>query len=407
LIDAQLSEGSRIGVTLSYANANIGGNNPENLRLLQEVEDGVWIDITERDFQGNVTGVDTGAKTITGETGTVGSFSIGGDVGTIGGAGGGVSRPGTGLVLDFVASIAASSRGGSGGGGSSTVGELSSSTTAQAEEGTNVTSEFETEGDSKVEITFEEVSSSGDIYLKEVDETGLPPGAFTSANAEGNTMDVDGSQARTVGRLYDITLSSGFAYDGTLMITLPYEDDGLTNSSELNVRLMHFDEGEWEDATVSVNTIENTVTGKLDSLSPVVAAMVEDGTFGNTYHESNVNSKIGTSDLFLVDQSGIAIYADTPERRAVGVTLALANMQRIEQPYVVIAQVLDKDGVVMSIDMISGNLDKAQHTNSTLSLGDLVAGSYTVQLFVFSDITSNDIEILAPPTSLNAFIPGE
>ncbi len=403
LIDAQLSEGSRVQVTLSYANARIGGNDPNNLRLLQEVQDGVWIDITERDFQGNITGVDTDAKTITGETGTLGAFSIGGDIGTIGGAGGGVSRPGTGLVLDFVASIAASSRSG-GGGGSSTVASTQTSTTVQTEEGTNVKSALEL-GESRIEITFEEVSSSGDIYLEEVDDTDLPPGAFSSASAAGNTMMVDGSEAQTVGRMYDISLSSNFAYEGPLYLTLPYnQTDGPTDSSEMNVRLMHFHDSEWVDTTISVNTTANTVTGKLDSLSTVVAAFIEDGTFGDAYHANHAHSKVSASNPALVDQTGNVITDGAPEQLNYGVSISLANAQRVEQPYVVVAQVLDEDGVVMSINTITGTLDRAQHTDAHLNLDILPTGDYLVQIFIFNDITAETIEMLAPPFSVGASI---
>jgi len=402
-LDIQLGPDGKITFTISYANANLRGFDPSSLRMAHK-QDATWLDITLPDPDGH----DFDAMTVTGETSTPGPFSLAVDFDDCsGGAGGGVSRPGTGLVLDFVASLAGRSSGGGGGTGSpSTPPEDSSSTQkSEAEEGTDVESQFTIEGDSTVAIVFEQVSSSGEVYLKELDETDLPEDAFSSTSAEGNAMEVDGSEAQTVSKLYDISTSSGFSYNGTLLVTLPYEEEGLNNASESNVRLMHFEEGGWEDTTIEVDTDANTVTGKLDSLSPVVVAAVEDGTFGDAYHENHPSSKIRTSEIALVDGFGNTIADVAPGQLPAGVTVDITSLQRIDQPYVVIAQVLDADGIVMNINLIASTLDRAQHTNTTLSLGNLAAGSYTVQIFVFDDISADVIEMLAPASSLTAVIP--
>lgn len=52
------------------------------------MEDGVWIDITNLDSEGNNIEVNTAAKTVTGISGSLGAISISGDVGGPGGAGG-------------------------------------------------------------------------------------------------------------------------------------------------------------------------------------------------------------------------------------------------------------------------------------------------------------------------------
>jgi hypothetical protein len=385
LIDAQLSPEGLITVSIGYANANLRGYDPSEFRMVHKVN-ATWIDVT--------TGVDTDAMTVTGQSSTTGPFSIAVDVGDCsGGAGGGVSRPGTGLVLDFVASLAA--RTGSGGGGGTSTSTQSMAT--GAEEGNNVVSSLETAAGSRVEIVFEQVSSRGDIYLKPIDDTDLPSGAFSSSSTAGNTMNVDGSLARTAGTIYDITTSSGLVYEGSFLLTIPYDEALANSTSEMNVRLMHFDDGGWEDTTVSINTTANTVTGSMSSLSPVVAAVVDDGTYGDTYHEMHPHSSFRASQPSLVDGNGVTISDD--QQQIGGLVAPLTNTLRAEQPYVVLVQVLNEDGVVMSISSVSGMLQRGEKADAFIDLAlvrDLADGDYVVQVFVFDNISGETIRMLAP-----------
>lgn len=384
LVDAQLAPGARINVTLSYANANLSGNNPEFLRMVQEVSDGVWIDITLRDLQGNITGVDTEAKTITGETGSLGSFSVGGDVGIPGGAGGGLSRPGSGLVVDFVASVVSSTRSGGGGGGSgSTEGIMS----LRVSGGSDTNPEFALGANSTLTIEFESITSPGSIYLEEMKISELPSGSFVATSLTQGTVDLQGSEAQTVGKIFDITYSSGFGFEPPILVTLPY-DESLVNASglsEQDVRLLHYADGKWEDTTVSVNTTANTVSGKLDSLSPVAAAVSSDGTFGAAYYDENPLTKV--SDVLAITEDPSRIVVD------------LRNTQRVEQRLTILAQVLDADGVAMAIGWTSGTIFGAQSGTYEVDLGisELSAlGGYTIQVFVIDDIESLSPEMLAP-----------
>ena len=123
-IDAQLGPNGKITVTISYANSNLRGFDPSSFRMVHK-EDARWVDITLPDPDGH----DLDAMTITGETTTSGPFSLAVDLDDCsGGSGGGLARPGTGLVLDFAASLVkkttssgSSGGGGGGGGGGSTV----------------------------------------------------------------------------------------------------------------------------------------------------------------------------------------------------------------------------------------------------------------------------------------------
>jgi hypothetical protein len=113
LVDARLSSGGLVTITMSYANALLGDNDPALLKMFQK-QDATWVDITLPGPAGH----DSGAKTVTGQTQIPeGQFSLGVIVGGGGGAGGGAGR--IGVVLDFLVGIAPPSSGNTGGSSSS------------------------------------------------------------------------------------------------------------------------------------------------------------------------------------------------------------------------------------------------------------------------------------------------
>jgi hypothetical protein len=56
-------------------------------------------------------------------------------------------------------------------------------------------------------------------------------------------------------------------YTPPVIVTFPY-DPAQVVGSEANLRLFHWENGQWVDVTVSVNTTNNTITGRVTSLSP-------------------------------------------------------------------------------------------------------------------------------------------
>jgi hypothetical protein len=65
--------------------------------------------------------------------------------------------------------------------------------------------------------------------------------------------------------LYDITTCA--TYTGNIDVTVPY-DPLKIRGAESGVRMFHFENGTWRDVTVSIDTVNNTVTGRVNSLSP-------------------------------------------------------------------------------------------------------------------------------------------
>lgn len=69
-----------------------------------------------------------------------------------------------------------------------------------------------------------------------------------------------------LGNQYDITTTASFV--GPINISLRYDDPGISN--EAGLKLFHFENGAWQDVTVSVDTVNNVITGQVNSLSPFI-----------------------------------------------------------------------------------------------------------------------------------------
>jgi hypothetical protein len=71
-------------------------------------------------------------------------------------------------------------------------------------------------------------------------------------------------------------IASNCSYLGNITITIPYNPTDV-QGGENNLKLLHWKNNGWEDCTVSVNTANNTITGRVTSLSP----------FGMGYYSSS------------------------------------------------------------------------------------------------------------------------
>jgi len=100
-------------------------------------------------------------------------------------------------------------------------------------------------------VNFADGGTGGVVTARPIDslDTSLPP---------------DGSM---VGQIVDI--STTVMYDGRIKITM-YYDPALVQGSESEIKLYHYENGQWADITDHVDTEANTVTGYATSLSPFV-----------------------------------------------------------------------------------------------------------------------------------------
>jgi hypothetical protein len=62
-------------------------------------------------------------------------------------------------------------------------------------------------------------------------------------------------------------ISTDCSYTGPVTVVYPYDESEITGQ-EQNLKLLHWNSGGWEDCTVSVDTVNNTISGQVDTLSP-------------------------------------------------------------------------------------------------------------------------------------------
>jgi hypothetical protein len=186
--------------------------------------------------------------------------------------------------------------------------------------------------------------------------------------------------------------SPTLSYDGDIRVTIPYDESLLeSGSQEADIRFLHYNnEGVWEDRTISINTTANTVTGELDPLSPVVPALVNDGTFGPVYFDShplervidvsedNGNSSTGPGPI-LVSSNSTALHSGDP----ITITNTIKNLQRTSQQYDYIIEILDKNNVAIELMTKSGTVDSGQSIKISQDwLAPKESGIYTIRIFV-------------------------
>ncbi|MGI0024454.1 MAG: hypothetical protein ACREA4_04830, partial [Nitrososphaera sp.] len=424
LVHSELGPDAKITATLSYANAALDdGDDPSALRILNH-NGTKWTDITLPSGAH-----DPAKKTITGEADSEGQFSLGFlNDSCFGGAGGGFGR---GLIVDAVASVAASSggsSGGSGGGGggggggsSSPPGTSSPSAATSVQLGDAVNAFAIVPASSgylggQVTLNFEQVISSGSITVRE-ELPSTSSGIFDSVGAgHGNITSADGASFRTAGPIFDIVPSTNLQFQGMVEVAIPYSEalagsalGGPLNSEQLasaegSVRFMHFDGTDWEDLTMSIDPVSNTVTGQVSSFSRVVAAVVDDGTFSSTYFVENPMSRMAISKaqddsdtgIAFVDAQG-ATVSSVKRGSDVTVVTSFKNLQRASQEYLYVVEIFNSRGIVVDIDTFRGSLDQAQELK--LDDASLRGGSeksaYTVKVFLLDESLNGSI-FLAP-----------
>jgi hypothetical protein len=405
LVDARLGAQGLVTVTIGYSNADLRGFNPASFKVVHR-DDATWMDVTLP------AGVDADAMTVTGQANTTGPFSIAVDVDDCsGGAGGGIGRPGAGLVVDFVASIArpppSTSGGGSGGGGGGGGGGSSSGTVTAPQTGGSGTVPAGEDneivvtvppsrggsggssgiGVSEVKLAFQNVTTGGSIDV--VTETpGVISHLFDSSEGFHAAVELDGANYTTVGASYDIKSSSQLAFEGVIDVTIPYDPNLIASAgndlAETDVRFLHYNGSAWEDLTIGLNTTTNTVTGRMNGLSPVIAAIIDDGTFGPAYLEINPLAKMS-----VTTDEGVTAMQNVARGQELSISATLKNAQRTSQSYVYIVEIFSPSGHVESILLESGQLERGESiaiSTSWQTEERQPIGTYEIKMLVLSSL---------------------
>ena len=104
-------------------------------------------------------------------------------------------------------------------------------------------------GTATVTVEFAQITSGGNLDITAVN---TPPSSPPSGFAFLDTI-------------YYISTTANYA--PPVMVTIPY-DETQVGGSEANLRLFHWENGQWVDVTVSVDIVNNTITGQVNTISP-------------------------------------------------------------------------------------------------------------------------------------------
>jgi hypothetical protein len=399
LIDARLGPDANVTIIMSYENFS-GVSDPLELGISHSdpFDQANCLDVIS---SSSLDGIDTVAKTITGSATAVGGFALVHDdhnpadqecfaLGVPpGGGGGGIPRPGTGIILldsakatageSDVSEPGGSSGGGGGGGGSRSAGvtQIPSGNDVETSVTTElgpVTVRFESVqvGGGQLKVSSSQLSAFEHIF----DDLAL----LAQDNDEHGIVRVDGAAYSTAGLIFEVDASQ-VPYQGVVEVTIPYDERTVTvlSGSESNVKFLHYDKetGVWEDATSSSDGLANTVTGVLDSLSPVVAAVIIDQgvTFDERYFEDNPLARLA------VTSASFSISAEAE----VELAATLNNMQGVNQDYFVVVQVLNENGIAQYIEWEKGSLASGGKGQISMIWKPEARGTYEVQVFVWDN----------------------
>lgn len=384
LVDAALGQNPTVTVVMSYRNFT-GLSDP--LQLGIALLNGTACSAV---ISGTSDTLDVDAQTVTGRATTLGQFVLVLDdhipadrecfaLGfPPGGGGGGLPRPGTSIILFDNAVVvqgdseqSAGDRSSGGGGGSSRSTSITHPST-----GTNIIVSMKTNLGT-VTVRFDSVNEgSGQLKIEsyefhsfeEIFEEIRP---LQDDNLHGMTA-IDGVIYATAGDVFDID-ASAVRFTGTVEVTIPYDEKAVMFfGSESEVKFLHYNAAtmSWEEMTSSVNEEANTVTGTLDSLSPVTAgiiiAKVEDDSPTSVHLADPILTVTGTNQLTL--------------------STDLAVEQQINQEYVFLVQVVDDRNVAQYIEWQKGTLSGSQVSPVSVSWTAMEKGRYTVTVVVISDM---------------------
>jgi hypothetical protein len=128
--------------------------------------------------------------------------------------------------------------------------------------------------------------------------------------------------------------------------------------------------------TVALDSEKNTVTGIMNSFSPVVAAVANDGTFGNNYFDLNPLGRIvATADLSRSPQG-------VQKNEQITIPITIKNMQRVNQQFTVILQITDEDGVAQYLRWQTGEIGRSQSLQLSSKWTPDRPGNYDIKILV-------------------------
>lgn len=283
----------------------------------------------------------------------------------------------------------------------------------------------------KLKLLFTSIQTGGTVIIEPFTSSGLLseiPGIFSATGPSVAIFNIGSTgSGNSIGTIFDIDTSALTLGNGaTIDVTIPYDPSLLPSGvSESSVKFYHWNGSTWEDKTLSVDTSANTVTGRLTSLSPVVAGFAVPAAsvstsggggggggsssggggsfvdltnvYSDDYLKTHPLSKVQLQNSGFVNAQGLTIF-QAYSGQQVTITSAFKNYQSSSQNYAMIVQVLDKDGITTDIGWVTGTLASGEtaQTSKLWTTGE--PGSYTVKMFVWDGINGAPLPLFDTTT---------
>ena len=294
-------------IAMSYANAPLNGQDPVTFTIWQNVPGTGWVDLQKHQLPGSEIQINFDKQTVTAYTPFMGGvFIIGVRDSGGGGGGGGLGFPGAGIVLDLLAPVTAetppprtstpsvatgtSDNATSGSIVGQTTGsgqknnETGSGTTASSVSQLNSPASTTTSGAystiiavpgiGNVTLSFSNLGSERSFVVWEVKSESELAALKISKAASGDTKVLtasDNTPYDVVGPVFNIGPFDA-KVNGTVTVTIPYNSTLAPEGGD-SVRMLQFVGNAWEDVTTNPPADGYVVTGSLNGLGPVVAAI--------------------------------------------------------------------------------------------------------------------------------------
>jgi hypothetical protein len=135
-------------------------------------------------------------------------------------------------------------------------------------------------------ITFENVTTEGETTI-----TSLPLSAQEPPSS---------SDFQLLGNYYGITTTA--IHSGTITVCFTYNDNGLTETQEQNLQLLHYTVDHWENITTTLDTDINNICGQTGNLSPFIIVF---STSSDKDEDGVIDSEDNCPDIYNQDQIDI------------------------------------------------------------------------------------------------------
>ena len=116
-------------------------------------------------------------------------------------------------------------------------------------------------------MEFDKVAKCGKVNVDLKDPTTVPE-TTEGSTAGKRAMTAGDGIFENVGSIIDVSVESA-STTGTMTVTLPYDEAALDGAAEDNIVLLHYKDGLWVTVSnITIDTVNNKVTGTVSSLSP-------------------------------------------------------------------------------------------------------------------------------------------